>query len=126
MNFDIQRLIRKIRAVVPQPEDAARAMTGQLGRITSRTLAGQDVQGDSFKPLKDGSPSNLRKTGLLQRSIKLRINLDGTAEIYVDGPAAQYAPYVDAKRHFMGISDNDQHRMLADFTESINERLRRA
>ena len=122
-------IARRVAAMVPKYEDAAAAMTPQMRRILERTRSGMDVQGQPFKDKKDGSRSTLSKTGLLQRSIRLRIDMSTgvpRAEICVDGPAAKYAPYVNQVRPFMGVSDSDHYRMMGDFVDSINRRIRRA
>lgn len=129
MGAMIDRVSRIISAMTPRFEDAHVSVNGQMQRIVSRTQMGLDAKGEPFQAKKDGSMSTLRKTGQLQSSFRMRVDVVGgvpRAEIYVAGPAAKYAPYVNKVRPFMAISDSDRHRMRADFANSIMNRIRRA
>lgn len=129
MDSKLQRLIKRIEASVPNQQDVSAAMERQLGRMRIRTLAGRDVNGFPFQRKKDGSPSTLNRTGTLLRSLQASANqgeqgLEG--RIAVTGRAREYAPYVNAKRRFLGTSDSEKHDMVDDVRESIKDRRNQA
>ena len=125
MDAKLQRLINKIQASIPREEDLSIAMLNQIGRIKTRTLAGRDVNGFPFLRKKDGSPSTLTRTGLLLRSLQASLGQGErglVGHISVTGRAREYAPFVNAKRQFLGVSQGERSAVVQDLRQSISER----
>jgi hypothetical protein len=125
MDAKLARMIRKIENSVPQREDLNTAMSNQLGRIRIRTLAGRDVNGFPFLRKKDGSPSTLYRTGNLLRSLQASADQGEqglVGRITVTGRAREYAPFVNAKRRFLGASPVERTAVISDLRQGILNR----
>lgn len=125
MDPRLERISRRLLAAAPQAEDLGRAMEGQASRIRLRTQMGLDVKGYPFLRKRDGSPSFLRRTGLLMSSIRpsAKAGPDGVqGSVSVIGRARTYAPFVNAKRKFMGASVEDRRAIVADLRKAIRDR----
>lgn len=130
MSKQIERLLRRVAALRPQISDASAVAQAQVVRMKERTSNGISLDGSHFIPKKDGSPSRLYKTGRLMNGLTAAVVTlaDGSVRVrvYVEGPAAAYAPFVNAKRPFMGFSDGERMVMNAEIRRNIMERVRRA
>jgi hypothetical protein len=125
MNPILTKLMNRINATIPREQDVRTAMEKQLGRIKNRTLAGRDVDGFPFSPKKDGSQSTLNRTGLLLRSLQVSAGSSESGlvgRISVTGRARQYAPYVNARRRFLGTSTSEKKDVIDDLRRAIHER----
>lgn len=129
MDAKLARTIRRIENSIPGHGDLDDAMRSQMARIKFRTSLGRDVNGFPFLRKKGGSPSYLHKTGLLLRSLQAGTRagergLEG--RITVTGRARAYAPFVNANRKFLGVSNTDKASILADVRQAIKEKRRDA
>lgn len=87
--------------------------------ILRRTDRGVDATGARFKPLKDGSPSRLRRTGNLLGS--LRVTATETAATVV--ATADYARFVEEQgRPFLGLTADDETAVDALLVERVAAR----
>ncbi len=129
MDAKLARLIGKLQSSFPHQRDVEGAMRDQLTRIRMRTAMGRGVDGFPFLRKRDGSPSYLHKTGNLLRSLQAGAGVGGRGlegRITVTGRAREYAPLVNAKRRFMGMTEGDKHQILSDVRESMRDRRNQA
>ena len=125
MDAKLARIVRRIEAVTPRTHDVHDAMQNQMTRIKIRTLAGRDVNGFPFLRKKDGSPSTLYRTGNLLRSLQASADQGEqglVGRITVTGRAREYAPFVNAKRRFLGASPVERTAVISDLRQGILDR----
>lgn len=89
----------------------------QIRRLTlARTARGVDVTGRRFKPLRDGRPATLKRTGRLLGSLRVEA---GEREVRVIA-TADYAPFVEEQgRPFLGVAPDE----LAIIDAAVLDRL---
>lgn len=75
-----------------------------LATVSARTAAGRGADGKPLRPLADGSPSKLRRSGRLQAS--LEVEASGTRASVV--ATVPYARHVEAQgRPFLGLTPTE-------------------
>lgn len=100
-----------------------RADSNHLGVVARRLLIarvgrGLGSDGRKLKPLVDGRPSYLRRTGYLLGSLRVRAT-DTDASVYA---TVDYAPYVEAARPFLAPSPDEQRQLDAEFITRLAAR----
>jgi hypothetical protein len=88
--------------------------------MVERVGRGLGSDGRKLKPLVDGSPSYLRRTGSLLGGFRVRAtDTTVTIEATVD-----YAPYVEEARPFIAPTDAEQAEVDAEFERRLGIRER--
>ncbi len=107
--------------VLWEPEDSVEAAQAARELIVERTRRGIGADGQAFEPLDDGSPTDLERSGRMLGTLEVvRTRRGAAVRATVD-----YARYVDARRPFMGLT-NQQLEQLDQVVEQLLERRERS